>query len=201
MPEEFRGRSDDFSKRHPEVGPIKEGSMLSINQANNLANLLWTKIEETDQNGAMFNELLLIDEIARSGSSCLQRWIDVYVPTRENFIPQDAGSRFAVIVLHNRLTEIINIDEVSTNYPIGSTRDLIDNPKALSDALNNLTDVYRTIRSNPQLFESFKLYSQALVVLISRIVEYNEGLKVDHYIEGKIKQITDTCVAAEIEKE
>jgi hypothetical protein len=63
--------------------------------------------------------------------------------------------------------------------------------------MDNIVLNYRNTRTAPAIFNASIRYAKAILLLLDRIAEYNEGLWVDEYIEARISQITDAYMAAE----
>jgi hypothetical protein len=194
MPE-YEPPRDDFSSRYPEIGEIKEGSKLEFNQAKIFCWLMSEKLASLDSKNAKFIDQLFIDSVVSSGSSCLQRWIEDY----DLKIPDDTIVKDAVKRARRSLVEIVLIDRQEKIYPIVKYDEMKNNPILLSAAINNVTSTYRTVRSTPEIYNPCIKYSQALMTITDRMAEFNEGLIVDEYIEGRLREITQVFMAAESE--
>jgi hypothetical protein len=192
---EFEGPKDDFSSRYPDIGPIQQGSILEVDQAKKFADLFGRKIAEINENSE--TDLMLLDEVVNSGSSIMQYYINNYALRNSKFIPSDRKVEGAIWEIGSSLLEIINKNPRPKFYPISSFDNLVASPRALSDAMNNIVLNYRNTRTAPAIFNASIRYAKAILLLLDRIAEYNEGLWVDEYIEARISQITDAYMAAE----
>jgi hypothetical protein len=192
---EFEPRGDDFSSRYPEIGEIKEGSVLDANKAKKLCRLMSDKLASLETKDASLYDGLFIDTVVMNGSSCLQRWVEDY----DLIIPQETIVQEAVKRARKSILEIIWRDEQENIYPIAKFDEMKRNSLLVSAAINNVTYTYRSVRSTPEIYNPCIKYSQALMTITDRMAEYNEGLVVDEYVQGRLREITEVFIASEPE--
>jgi hypothetical protein len=176
----------------PRIEDIRRGEQIYPNYLRELCGAITKKIEDLDQSTASDAEKVMIDRVAELGSVSARHIIKQGMKERKRPVPYPKETNFSTTV--SKLREsIIKIPDAIEPMPIlksFSSEELASEPFLLLLVLENGIGTQSiSVKQQPEYWRPIKSYAQSVTKLMQLIGEYYEGIKVDTYLEEKIKDL------------
>jgi hypothetical protein len=176
----------------PRIEDIRRWEQIYPNYLRELCGAISEKIEGLNQLTASNAEKVMLDRVAELGSVSARHIIKQGMEERKRPVPYPKEINFSTTVakLHE---SIIKIPEAIEPMPIlksFSSEELASEPFLLLLVLENGIGTQGiTVKQQPEYWTPIKSYAQSVTKLVQLIGEYNEGIKVDTYLEEKMQDL------------
>jgi hypothetical protein len=176
----------------PRIEDIRRGEQIYPNYLRELCGAITKKIEDLDQSTASDAEKVMIDRVAELGSVSARHIIKQGMKERKRPVPYPKETNFSTTV--SKLREsIIKIPDAIEPMPIlksFSSEELASEPFLLLLVLENGIGTQSiSVKQQSEYWRPIKSYAQSVTKLMQLIGEYYEGIKVDTYLEEKMKDL------------